>query len=167
MTALELTNIGDFMNKLLRTDTFDHFLLQEASICAGATYIIDGRIVEGYYTAEEIEEQHLQGLQLLPFSHLRSKCFDLIKGKKTPTSFKFIFLLSPENLANTLRSLDSSFTPEDISGIYINIRYQNQLLTLTSGVSYATFSMDHSLEGEWDHLVTRFLSQKNIAWEKI
>lgn len=167
MTALELTDIGDFMNKLLRTDAFDHFLLQEASISAGATYIIDGHITEGYYTDEELEDQSLKGLRMLPFSYLRGKCFDLIKGRKTPTSFKFIFLLSPENLANTLRSLDSSFSPEDISGIYINIKYQNQLLTLTSGVSYATYSMDRSLEGGWDRLVTRFLSQKGISWEAI
>ena len=167
MIALELTNIGDFMNKLLRTDAFDHFLLQEASSCAGVTYIIDGHITEGYYTAEELESQNLQGLKILPFSHLRSKCFDLIKGKKTPTSFKFIFLLSPDNLANTLRSLESSFTPEDITGIYIHIKYQNQLLTLTSGISYAVFSTDRSLESDWDRLVTRFLSQKEIAWEKI
>ena len=30
MIALELTDIKNFMNKLLRSEVFDHFLLQEA-----------------------------------------------------------------------------------------------------------------------------------------
>ena len=167
MIALELTNIKDFMNKLLLTDTFDHFLLQEASITGGATYLIDGHISHGYYSEEELEELHLKGLSILPYSLLRSKCFDLIKGRKTPSSFKFIFLLSPSNLENTLRSLDTAFTPQDITGIFLNIRYQNQLLTLTTGISYAVFSTDRSLETGWDQLVQKFLSQKGISWEKI
>lgn len=167
MIALELTNIKDFMNKLLLTDTFDHFLLQEASITGGATYLIDGHISQGYYTEEELEELHLEGLSILPYALLRGKCFDLLKGRKTPSSFKFIFLLSPSNLENTLHSLDTVFTPQDITGIFLNIRYQNQLLTLTTGISYAVFSTDRSLETDWDQLVQKFLSQKGIAWEKI
>ena len=38
MIALELTNIKDFMNKLLKTETFDHFLLQEAVLSSAAIY---------------------------------------------------------------------------------------------------------------------------------
>jgi hypothetical protein len=104
---------------------------------------------------------------MLPFSMLRSNCFDLIKGKRTPASFRFVFLLSPENLKNTLASVSSSYTPEDITGIYLNIKYQNQLLTLTTGISYRIFSTDKSLEKEWDRLVLRFLLQHNITWEEL
>ena len=167
MIALELTDIKDFMNKLLRTEVFDHFLLQEAVITSGASYVIDGHITKGYYTDEEVETMGIIGYKMLPFSLLRGNCFDLIKGKKTPNSFKFVFLLSPENLKKTLASSGSSYTENDISGVFLNLKYQNQLLTLTTGISYNIFSTDKSLESNWDKLVCRFLYQNDIKFEEL
>ena len=167
MIALELTDIKDFMNKLLRTEVFDHFLLQEAVITSGASYVIDGHITKGYYTDEEVETMCISGYKMLPFSLLRGNCFDLIKGKKTPNSFKFVFLLSPENLKKTLASSGSSYTENDISGVFLNLKYQNQLLTLTTGISYNIFSTDKSLESNWDKLVCRFLYQNDIKFEEL
>ena len=167
MIALELTDIKDFMNKLLRTEVFDHFLLQEAVITSGASYVIDGHITKGYYTDEEVETMGISGYKMLPFSLLRGNCFDLIKGKKTPNSFKFVFLLSPENLKKTLASSGSSYTENDISGVFLNLKYQNQLLTLTTGISYNIFWTDKSLESNWDKLVCRFLYQNDIKFEEL
>ena len=167
MIALELTDIKDFMNKLLRTEVFDHFLLQEAVITSGASYVIDGHITKGYYTDEEVETMGISGYKMLPFSMLRGNCFDLIKGKKTPNFFKFVFLLSPENLKKTLASSGSSYTENDISGVFLNLKYQNQLLTLTTGISYNIFSTDKSLESNWDKLVCRFLYQNDIKFEEL
>ena len=167
MLALKLTDIKTFMNTLLRTEVFDHFLLQEAVISSGCSFLIDGRITEDFYTKEECEELGLTECRMLPFSFLRTRCFDLIKGKKAPSAFRFVFLLSPENLRRTLASAKSAFTEKDISGVYINIRYQNGLLSLTTGISYTTFSMDRSLDGEWDKLVKRFLSRNSIEFEEM
>lgn len=167
MIALELTDIKDFMNKLLRTEVFDHFLLQEAVITSAASYVIDGHITKGYYTDEEVDTMGISGYKMLPFSLLRGNCFDLIKGKKTPNSFKFVFLLSPENLKKTLASSGSSYTENDISGVFLNLKYQNQLLTLTTGISYNIFSTDKSLESNWDKLVCRFLYQNDIKFEEL
>ena len=41
MISIELTDTKDFMNKLLRTEIFDNFLLQEAVITKAASYVID------------------------------------------------------------------------------------------------------------------------------
>lgn len=167
MLSLKLTDIKHFMNQLLRSDTFDHFLLQEAVITNGASFTIDGHIHTDFYSEEEVEEHHLAGCSALPFSMLRGCCFDLIKGKKPPTSFQFIFLLSPQNLEKTLLSLQSSYSSHDINGMYINLRYQNQLLTMTTGISYAIFTQDKTLEHEWDRLAARFLQQHDIAYEEL
>ena len=86
MLALELTDIRDFMNKLLRSEIFDHFLLQEGVITSAASYVIDGHINKGFYSAEELEELGLADCTCLPYSMLRTQCFDLIKGKKTPSN---------------------------------------------------------------------------------
>jgi hypothetical protein len=167
MLALELTDIKDFMNKFLRSDIFDHFLLQEASITSAASYVIDGRMNKGFYSQEELTELGLSTYAFLPYSMLRTHCFDLIKGKKTPASFKFVLILSPENLRRTLERIHSSYSEEDISGVCINIRYQNQLLSLTTGISYRIFSVDKTLENEWDRFVKQFLTQHDISFEEL
>ena len=91
----------------------------------------------------------------------------LIKGKKAPASFRFIFLLSPDNLEKTIAASDSSFTANDISGMFFNIKYQNQLLSLTTGVSYNIFSPDKTLENYWDTLIKKFLFQNEITYEEL
>lgn len=167
MIAIELTNIKDFMNKLLCTETFDHFLLQEAIIKKDASYVIDARLSEHFYDSNEINELGLEGMRFLPYSMLRGNCFNIIKGKHAPSEFKFIFLLSPKNLERTLASLDSSYTSNDISGMFFNIKYQNQLLTLTTGISYNVFSTDKSLDGQWDRLLCKFLENNAISFEEL
>ena len=96
MIALKIAEVKDFMNKLLCQDVFDHFLIQEAVITTNVSCHIDGTLQKDFYTLEELEEQNLTGLSFVPYGLLRSSCFNLIKGKKTPSYFKFSLLLSPE-----------------------------------------------------------------------
>ena len=167
MIAIELTDIKDFMNKLLRSEIFDHFLLQEAVITTAATYTINGQLTKGFYSDEELRELELEGCRFLPFSSLRANCFNLIKGKKTPSAFRFVFLLSPKNMEKTISSVGSSYHTSDVTGMYINIKYQNQLLSLTTGIAYNIFSTDKTLENEWDKMVMKFLKQHQIDFEEI
>lgn len=167
MIALNLLEIKDFMNKLLCTETFDNFLLKEATIQSSVTWSLDGGFNHDFYSSEELEEMQLTGLPFLPFGMLRSHCFDLIKGKRTPSYFKFVFLLSPANLARTLEQTHSSFSPADITGMFLNLKFQHGKLLLTTGISYRIFSVDKSLEQEWDVLVKRFLKNHEISFEEL
>ena len=176
MLALALTNKKDFMNKFLKTEIFDHFLLQEGIVVSFASYVIDGTITKGFYTDTEAEELGIKTFHFLPFSMLRPRIFDLIKGKKAPSSFKFVLMLSPENQKRTMERIGSSYTPADISAwsrcsclcrcsLCRSIKFQNQMLTLTTGISYRIFSTDKTLEPEWDKFVRQFLSQHDISFE--
>lgn len=167
MIALKISEVKDFMNKLLCQEVFDHFLIQEAVINTNVSYHIDGKIQDGFYSEEELEENDLTGLSFLPYSMLKNQCFNLIKGKKTPSYFKFSLLLSPENLKRTLSSTGSSYTENDISAIFLNIRFQNGELTITTGISYRIFSVDKTLEHEWDTLLKRFLKKNEIPFEEL
>ena len=62
--------------------------------------------------------------------------------------------------------MGSHFGENDITGIYINLRYQNQLLSLTTGIAYNVFSTDKSLDAQWDKLVMKFLLVKQIRLKK-
>ena len=165
MIALKLTEIGTFINKLLKDGMCDHFLLQEGIVVSFASYVIDGTITKGFYTDTESEELGIKTFHFLPFSMLRPRIFDLIKGKKAPSSFKFVLMLSPENQKRTMERIGSSYTPADISAMSMNIKFQNQMLTLTTGISYRIFSTDKTLEPEWDKFVRQFLSQHDISFE--
>lgn len=167
MIALHILEIKDFMNKLLTGDIFDHFLLQEACIQSDLTVTIDGKLTPDFYSAEELETQGLVSCAFLPFGRVRSRCFDLIKGKRTPVFFKFVFLLSPDNLERTLAQTHSSFHPQDITGMFLNLKFQNGELFITNGISYRIFSVDKGLEQEWDSLIKLFLKNHEIGFEEL
>ena len=167
MLALALTNKKDFMNKLLRTDLFDHFLLSEAAIRGKGSYEIDGHLVPDFYSPEELNELELTGLSCLPFGMLRENCFALIKGKHTPSYFRFIFQLSPKNLKNTLEVSKSGLTTQDLNGVFLNIKFQDGILSCTNGVSYRSFTLDHTFDQEWDMLIRKFFAGHDIPYTDI
>ena len=165
MKSFLITDQKQFMQKLLKSDLFDHFLLSEASICAAISYEIDGHIHREFYGADEPEAEELSDLEYLPFGRFRPTCFELIKGKHTPLSMKFVLMLSPDNLRNTLDKSQSGFTPQDIGAAFMNITFKDGRMTLTSACSYKTFSMDHSFDQYWAGLVAKFLSQHEIPYD--
>ena len=129
MIALKITDIGTFINKLLKEGMCDHFLLQEAVITQAATFTIDGSLQADYFDSEETENLQLQDLSYVPFSLMRPHCLKLMQGKKKPLYFKFVFLLSPANQLNTVERAGTSFLPEDVSGMYLHFTYKNETLT--------------------------------------
>lgn len=167
MIALALPEVRVFMNKLLCSEVFDNFLLQEASIQGSISYHIEGTLHKDFYSEEELEQEHLTGLSFVPYGKVRTQCFDLIKGKRTPSFFKFVLLLSPSNLEKTLRQTGSSLTGQDVSAIFINLKFQNNKLLLTTGISYRTFTTDKSLDREWDSLMKKFLKNHGILFEEL
>ena len=167
MKALLLPEKKEFMNLLLRSEIFDNFLVSEASVHTIVKYDIDGHINKNFYTEQEMTHKKLEGLEYLPYGQLRPFCYSLIKGRHTPSYFKFILMLSPSNMKNTLQASGTLLAPEDISAIFLNILYQNQQLMLTTGVSYQTFIPDKSFDKEWDKFAISFLKKNGIIFSEI
>ena len=167
MTALSILDVKEFMNIFLRTDTFDSFLLSEGSITTCMTYLLDGHARADFFSPEDDPYELVAQEEYIPFSLVRPVCFQIIRGKRTPSSFKFVFQLSSENQARTISSIGGSFSSEDIQGMYLNLIYQNQQLTCTTGVSCRVFFMDKSLEHAWDEMVKRFLKNHKIPFESL
>lgn len=165
MTALSILDVKEFMNILLRTDTFDSFLLSEGSITTCMTYLLDGHARADFFSPEDEPYELVAQESYIPFSLVRPVCFQIIRGKRPPSSFKFVFLLSAENLKRTVSSINSGFSAEDVSGMYLNLKYQNQQLICTTGISCRIFSMDKSLEHGWDDMVKLFFRKHGIAVE--
>ena len=54
---------------------------------------------------------------------------------------------------------------ENIQGLYLNFHYDGSTLQCITGTSLKTFSMDKSIEREWDTEVKSILKSKNIEGE--
>ena len=96
MLALHITSMKQFMNQLLVSDTFDIFLLEEAVITTANTYTLDGHLNREFYSPDELSSGQVPDYEYSPWSTLKGLCFQLIKGKRTPLSFRFIFHLKPK-----------------------------------------------------------------------
>lgn len=165
MIALQIQDIKNFMSKLLLSQTFDNFLLVEGSITTYNTFRIDGRIHKDFFTEEEIEEQTLDRREFSLWKEVKPFCLELIKGKKTPLGFKFIFQLSKENTAKLLTTSGiTSIQPENVSGLLLNVRFDSGALACITATNLNLFTLDKSLEHAWDDMVKRFLRQQEISF---
>ncbi len=161
MIALEILSMKNFMSHLLSGDTFDIFLLEEATISTANSYTIDGHMNADFYPPEERDKAHIP-YDFRPWSELKSLCFDLIKGKYTPLYFKFVLQLKPEHMQQLLGS-----DLGQVKALVLNIRYDGAKAILTTGTSYHTFVMSKEADLAWDNALCKYLSEKGIGYENL
>ena len=160
MTAFEISELKDFTSKLFIQNTFDAFLVSQASFTTSISITLDGSLRKDYFTEAEWEEmpQH----DLARWSLLKPLCFQIIKGSRLPEQFRIVFVLSRAASETLLRS--ASIPPEQIGGLFLNIHYEHGALTCVTGVSFASFLMDRTPERIWDDAVRQFLKKQNILF---
>jgi hypothetical protein len=163
MIAVQIQDIKDFMSKLLLGNAFDSFWLSEASITTSVSYTIDGFLHSEFYDTQEAELLQEEGRTYALWRDMKPFCFSVIKGKKTPLSFKIVFMLSKKNTQKLLASSKLSYQLEDIFGLFVNFQFDGQHLTCTTGTSLKTFSLDKSLDRVWDEMILKFFKQQQIS----
>ena len=147
MRAFQIQDVKSFMSHLLLSNTFDRFLLTEASITTFNTFFIDGHLHKDYFSSDEAEMAELTTYSY--WEQLRPFALSLIKGKKTPLAI----------LQNHL-----SIRPEEIGGLFLNVLYDGQKLTVTTGTSLKIFSLDKTLSQLWDELAAAFFRKHRIPF---
>ncbi len=166
MIALQIKNVKNFMGKLLTSDLFDAYLLSEATIATYNTFIIDGRQNQEFYTSEEWREPSVRPYDFSMWKDMRPICFQLIKGRRTPVSFKFVFHLIPAYVESILKDGSVSVPLELIGALVLTLKYDSSGLTLTTGTSLSTFLPDRSLDIFWDKYNKLFLENAGIDFEE-
>ena len=165
------------MSHLLLKDTFDTFLFIEGEFTTFNKFTISGYLQEDFFD-EKLEETYSR------WEKIRDFCFQIIRGKRTPLNFKIVLALPddqipafltahgltayrPEDIQGGKRSGRglTAYRPEDIQGLYLNFHYDGSTLQCITGTSLKTFSMDKSIEREWDTEVKSILKSKNIEGE--
>lgn len=164
MIAITIKNLKNFMNHLLICDTFDHFLVSDATITTFVSFTIDGTLHPDFYDPEKAEELRLSKQRQIFWSDIRPYCFSIIKGRRTPLSFKIILQLPREEVNILTEKSGMEITPEDVSGLFVNFQFNGETLTLTTGSSLRLFTMDKSLDHAWDKKIQEFLIRQEIEF---
>lgn len=167
MIALQIKSIKQIMNSLLVAETFDHFLTEEVSITTFNTFTIDGHIEKAFYTTEEIEESGESMPEFSSWHDIRPVCFSLIKGKKTPVSFRFILHADQALVHQIANSPECDVAENLIRSLVLNVRYENGTAMLVTGTAFSTFILDKSVDKLWDSYVKSFLASMKIDFEEV
>lgn len=164
MISLKIVEVKSFMAKLLTNNLFDHFVLKELEVQTFTSFYVSGQFYENFFSKEEMEERDSKGHVL--WSDIKGIIFSIIRGTKTPLSMKIVFQLPPQLTNDLVEGLGGKFRLEDIGGLFINIRFEKNELHVITGTAIKTFTMDKTLEHEWDDWVKNFLSNQSIPYEE-
>lgn len=161
MVALKIEEQKAFTSGLFLGELFDRFLVREVNITTFNSFTIDGRVRHGYYSDEELEANQIE--EFSAWKTLKPFCFSLIKGKRLPESFRIVFMLSPDEKEKFMESRVPGMSPDSAGGLYLNVQYDNNEMTVVTGTSMNLFTLDRTLEREWDEGVKQFLKKHEIA----
>ncbi len=160
MIARNIPDVKDFMNQLLVKDTFDSMLICEATLLTATTLSISGKLNMDFFDTEEKEA--MNNNIYATWDIVKPLLLHAIKGKKTPTGFKLVFMLPKEKQNNLILKHNLPVSSDDVAGLYFNIYYDNKQLSMTSGTSLRVFTMDKRLEQLWDDSLLKFMQLSHI-----
>ena len=139
------------MAHLLLKETFDQFSFIEGEITTFNKFTLDGFLQKDFFD-DAPKRSHSY------WKEVRELCFAIIRGRRTPLNFKIVLSLAPENFAAFLEKHQiGACRAEDIHGLYLNFHYDGTTLQCITGTSMHTFTMDKTLEREWDAYVGKML----------
>lgn len=164
MISLNVLDVKSFMSSILVHTVFDNFLLIDLDIATFNNFHISGFLNKTFYTEEEKEV--IGEREYSKWGELKPIAFSLIRGNKTPLSFKFVFLLSQSNTEKIRTRSSINLTVEEMGGLFLNVKFENGILNIITGTSMKKFTLDKTLENEWDLDVKKFLSHYEIGFEE-
>lgn len=167
MQIIEILDIKNFMQLLFQTNVLDSYEFVSSHLSTDMTYDLDGHINRAFYSSEELETLHLTQSEYLPWSLAKEKLFLLIKGKKTPSQLKLVLKLSQEETVGLLSTTNSSLNSNDISGIFLNILFQESKLNVTCGFSYKIFTLNKDFETEFTNKIITLFKSNNITCNQL
>jgi hypothetical protein len=164
MISLNIPEVKLFMAKLLTQSTFDLFLLREMELQTFTNFTITGQFNEAFYTTEELEERGDN--RSILWSDVRTVAFSVIKGNKTPLSLKIVFQLPIDRCESLVGRLGGRLRIDEIGGLFLNVRFDKGELHIITGTAIKTFTLDKTLEQEWDLEVKNILREQGIVFEE-
>ena len=114
------------------------------------------------FSEEELEENRIE--EYSSWKTLKPVCYSLIKGKRLPESFRIVFQMPPSARDRFVAGKIPGIYPDQVGGLYINIQYENHEMICVTGTSMKQFTLDRTLENEWDENVKKFLKKNGVVF---
>lgn len=153
MEAFEILDVKEFTKNLFMTDLFDKFSVVEAEFLTFVKFDISGKLNKSYFDEE-------QNRDLCYWGEIRHVCFEIIKGKRTPTSFKLVLKFRDEFTKNWIAE---NMVKDIDADMYLNIRYSDKKLNLISSFSPKTFVLRIDNLHTFDMYVKEMFKKLNIT----
>lgn len=164
MISIKIPEVKTFMAKLLTNAAFDSFILRELELQTFTNFKITGLLNEEFFSNEELEEREAKSYVL--WSEIRPIAFSMIKGNKTPLALRIVFQLPIKSCEELIKSSGIRLATEDVGGLYLNIRFEKGELHIITGTAIKTFTLDKTLEQEWDKEIKNILKNQGIIYEE-
>ncbi len=147
MLAIRIDEIHTklFMNKLLRDETFDKFLVRSVALASRIRLDI-------------AEDKKAEEPKVVYFGEIRPMLYELIKTFGRPNQMKLVLSPGEEQAAD----FSSQF-----SGLYLNILYDGKnegAVRITTGMATREFVPDQSIIKPWDNYVDSFVSGIGVRY---
>lgn len=144
--SIEQEEIKIFMNKLLKEESFDKLDVRTFSLETIVKYDILGNINKDYLE-EGDKRNYIKWKELKPY------ILSIIKGDRKPKYIKIVFSLDEDVVENLC---------DNASAMFLNINYQNNILTGTTGTSQKSFSLDKKEDKIWEDMILKFFKKNGI-----
>lgn len=154
MKQFEIEETGKFMSELLTGERYDSFYLFEARIKTGIDYHINGKINKDFFDSDDRDIMAAE--EYIDWKNIKPTVYELIKGDKLPLSIKLILMFNRENITRLAEMNNLPISENDIGALFFNVLYEKGKLTVTTGTSVKTFSLDKTLDYVWDSTVEKY-----------
>lgn len=160
MLTYSITDIKKFMNLLLKEQAFDGLLLREAKLTTSSYYEIDGSLQREFFDTEELAA--LPSTKYISWAVQKPILFAMMKGRHLPLRFRIVLALPDSGIEQLLTKADCSIPASQVTGLFLNIIYENHELMLTTGTSLSIFTMDKSVDELWEGYIREFLGRHEL-----
>lgn len=164
MKAFLVSDVRPFMRALLSDPLFHGWQFRSAELDVISSVSISGQVNGEYLTPEERSQRTAP---YLLWEEIQPRVYALIQGSHTPTHMDIVLAMDPSRF--------KGMPTENVESLVLNIRYETvreseqpdsqpvKRLTLVTGVSFKTFSLDKTPERLWDDSMIPFFRAHGIA----
>ena len=152
MEIFSIDEKTEYLKELFEKEKYDSFYLYEARVKTKLDYYVNGRLNREYFDTEEQADLP----EYVEWKDIKQIVYSYIKGKRLPIGFKIILMFNRENISRLLAMNNLPVITEDVSALFMNVVYEHEALSVTTGTSLKIFTMDKTLEHVWDDTVKKY-----------
>lgn len=153
MKSFPIENMKEFMNDLLVREKYDSFYLFDARLKTSLDYYVNGKIHYEFYDGADEEKPTTE---YVVWKDIKHTIFDFMKGNKLPLRFKIVLMFNRENVERLIEMNNLPMDSREVGALFMNIIYEEGILSVITGTSMKMFTMDKSLEQLWDDTVKKY-----------